>query len=167
MSNPLTLEQLQPFCSTDEKRQLLHKPFSRGEWTYATDGKIMIRVPLIEGVMASDIAAEQCFITTPAQEVPIPDFIPEPVTRECQKCRGEGECRCLSCGSDFGCKSCDGRGSITEDPPVLIGTHHVRASHLRLIKPLPGIKLLFPTVLGPNALFTFDGGQGVLGPMTN
>jgi hypothetical protein len=34
---------LQGFCSTDSGRQNLQKPFSRGEFTWATNGHVLIR----------------------------------------------------------------------------------------------------------------------------
>ena len=39
--------ELQPFCSTDEARPYLHKPWTRDGYTYATDGRIMIKVPAL------------------------------------------------------------------------------------------------------------------------
>lgn len=41
---------LQKFCSTDSFRVNINKPFSQGEYTYATNGHIIVRVPRIEGI---------------------------------------------------------------------------------------------------------------------
>ena len=43
LTNPA--RDLQPFCSRDKTRTTLTQPFSFGEWTYATDGRIAVRVP--------------------------------------------------------------------------------------------------------------------------
>lgn len=41
---------LKPFCGTDETRPYLLKPFSFEDRTYATDGRIMVRVPRMADV---------------------------------------------------------------------------------------------------------------------
>jgi len=43
---PQPLVDLQPFChAADGTHPLLESPWSRGSWTYATDGSILVRVP--------------------------------------------------------------------------------------------------------------------------
>ncbi len=36
---------LKPFCGDNDIRYYLNEPFSEGEFTYATNGHILIRVP--------------------------------------------------------------------------------------------------------------------------
>ena len=46
----LTPEDLQRFCSDDESRPSICHPFSQEKWTYATDGRLLIRVPRLAEV---------------------------------------------------------------------------------------------------------------------
>lgn len=166
VSSPLTLEQLQPFCSRDEGRHLLHKPFTRDGWTYATDGRIVIRVPAIDGVEKGEVGAESLFPKAEFREIGLPDSIPHAVKTICSRCHGTGECSCLHCGSDYTCKVCNGSVDIIKDSPIKIEGVALRAAHLRLIKALPGAKLFLN--LDPKAThaFTFDGGEGRLAPVS-
>ena len=44
------LELLEKFVSKNDPREYMRSPFNRGEWTYATNGHIAVRVPKIDGV---------------------------------------------------------------------------------------------------------------------
>ena len=46
----MTTEQLQAFCSTDPMRPDLTKPFARAGFTWATDGRVLVRVATIDGL---------------------------------------------------------------------------------------------------------------------
>jgi len=46
----MNADDLKKYCSKDETRPYLHEPFSRGEWTYATNGHIAVRVPKLADV---------------------------------------------------------------------------------------------------------------------
>lgn len=145
---------------------MLHHPFTREEWTYATNGRIIIRVPRVEGVATVPVQAEAVFTEISSQEVAIPESIPDPTISECPKCRGTGVIVCLTCESECSCKKCQGAGRLTEDPPVLIGNQRLRADHLRLISRLPGVKLLLNIQPGENCAFTFEGGEGRMSPVS-
>lgn len=124
-TSTLTAEQLQPFCSNDPHRFMLHAPFTRGEWTYATNGKIAIRVPKIEGVPEGEVGAEKVFPVSPrGVECLVPSDLPEDTklectdckglgrTLKCSKCNGSGVFECDECGHVADCKICNGVGSI-------------------------------------------------------
>lgn len=73
----------------------IDKPFSRGEWTYATDGRIMIRVPRVDGYDEDkgpkDVA--DMFQQAVSREdfpvwQPLPDF--KLVHKHCPACNGYG-----------------------------------------------------------------------------
>lgn len=49
----IDLKLLQTFCSTDLTRPNLQQPFTINGDTYATDGRIVIKVPAVEGVQAA------------------------------------------------------------------------------------------------------------------
>ena len=52
----IACKQLKPFCGDDPARPWLHAPFSRAEYTYATDGRIAVRVPRLPKVGESEKA---------------------------------------------------------------------------------------------------------------
>lgn len=40
---------LTPFCAVDTLYEALHAPFAHGAYSYASDGRIMLRVPRRDG----------------------------------------------------------------------------------------------------------------------
>jgi hypothetical protein len=125
----MTIEQLQPFCSTDKSRVGIVAPFTKGGWTYATNGRIMIRVPAIPGVEdrpGTPINPEKVL---PGREVcgtPVelpPGWGNFPVniktckrcggggrTIRCRHCDGEGHKPCPTCLHDEDCDECGALG---------------------------------------------------------
>jgi hypothetical protein len=104
----MTKEDLQKFCSTDSTRVNINKPFSDGDYTYATNGCIIVRVTRIEGVGEQEvfdtlkkIDAGKLFSNIPNYPYfTIPD-IPEPSFDTCHKCAGTGKTKtCPECGGD-------------------------------------------------------------------
>jgi len=104
----------------------------------------------------------------------------------CPECEGNGEvffendyneyeCTCESC---FGtgkyksgniaksdCEECYGTGKITKDIGIDIGTRHITARLLCLIKNLPNVKIAPEATDRLNPIqFKFDGGCGILMP---
>src|SRR5689334_6461837 len=65
----MTPEGLRQFCSTDPFRPDIQTPWSRGEHTYATNGHIIIRVPIMPNVAEREVApnAETIFRLTALQ----------------------------------------------------------------------------------------------------
>ena len=47
---------LSKFASENQTRTGISRPWSRGKFTYATDGHILVRVPMIPGVEDNDAA---------------------------------------------------------------------------------------------------------------
>lgn len=101
------------FCMVAEtamrSRYDLSEPFSRGQYTYATNGHIIVRVPRI----AEDAEAHWPKIETVTDAIshaalaPLPRVaVPEPI--ECPTCRGFGVVRphILFGGQCEGCKRC-------------------------------------------------------------
>lgn len=110
----ITLDDLMPFCSKDETRGPITKPLCDGEWTYATDGRIIARVPggLVEGAQIP-LAANWGKLLASCREItqppvdralghfwPFPQPSPEPAPdwRTCFFCEGKG------------CEECDMEG---------------------------------------------------------
>lgn len=126
-------DQLQQFC--DHGREDIAVPFSVRSDTYATEGKILLRVPRIADVPEKispfaikigelfsnvDVSASEAALV----EIPeLPDDVPEP----CRQCNGSGHISvCPECDGDgevdvendyhtyyaLTCKTCDGSGAI-------------------------------------------------------
>lgn len=167
---------LKPFCSENDIRYYLNAPFSEGEFSYASNGHILIRVPRRDDVPEVDekstmkgrvdkLLAENPFVAA----VPIPD-IPPPVEADCYCCNGDGA-HDYKCGGapPYDCGECDGTGKQMDEPGdstypfVDVGGTHFAPKYLRLIKSLPGYQ--FSPIEGKASPFKFDGGEGLLMPM--
>lgn len=129
----MQLEDLQKFCSTDETRFALLSPFKAGDYTAATDGKIMVRIPFIGGIVENDefktVSPEVIENNIPKKEG-IPVEYPsgwetwEPIKEtceqckgggafvDCEKCDGFGETECDHCGHEGDCHDCNGKGGF-------------------------------------------------------
>lgn len=118
---------LQPFCSESELRPNIQKPWSRDGFTYATDGRVLVRVssddiPTSENEAAPNALTVAAFDhdSLETEWLPTPD-IPDPVFSECRKCKGtgksakcrncqgDGRCEC-NCGHEHDCGDCEGTG---------------------------------------------------------
>jgi hypothetical protein len=160
---------LQPFCSTDDTRPYLMKPYSRGEFTYATNNHVLVRVPRRDDAPEHDKApnVESVFIKFHKGEfVPAPPFdVPAFETTECDECAGGTEPAhdCPECECE--CETCDGTGSIVEKASLTIRGSIFDAKYIRLLLALPSLEL--PTTIDAiDAMpFKFEGGDGLLMPM--
>lgn len=129
----MKLEDLQPFCSVDPWRHSLAAPFPRGGHIFATNGRILIRVPAA-GELA-DLPERAGSPPNPADCIPAADgYQPVEVppgwesfkedsapcetcqgagiVKKCRNCDGSGEVTCLECGHEEDCKDCDGEGIV-------------------------------------------------------
>lgn len=168
----MTPEQLTPFLSTDETRHVIMAPFPHGKHTYATDGRIMIRCPRIEGIEEVKGAPDPTKVWKPfdakADFKPLPP-LSDPVdetSAECFPCDGTGEVVCPHCKWGHECENCDGTGQSQkkDDRWMTVdgGTFAIR--YLIRIAALPGAR--FATAAGvPDSIGIFtcdDGGEGIL-----
>lgn len=118
---------LKPFCSTDESRVTLLAPFSEGDYTFASDGCICIRVdkrddikPLQKSIGCSNLGS---YIPL-GERFDIPELPTDPPlndcavchgvgrVRRCPDCDGEGVFECDSCHHEEYCGKCDGQGTL-------------------------------------------------------
>lgn len=160
---------LQKFCGDEPYRPYLLKPFSQGEWTYATNGHICVRVPRIEGAATPDNApnAAALFVgvTTPC-DMALPKIkIPKGPTEkiECSDCEGSGHVHeCPDCQCE--CDGCDGTGKCwpREDVSVELAGNPFAARYVRLLYELPNVRIPSKEKHGAPMPFKFDGGEGVL-----
>lgn len=168
------------FCSKDESRFHLHSPFSKGQWTYATNGHLAIRVAhtdVPENTKAPD--CEKLFATAIEKgEPPWVDLPPFKLERKrCSDCKGTGFLdengeSCSEHSKDgYECENCEG-GVIYSGRAIVKaekGDVVLAARYLDLLKDLPGIKI---GVCGDESKridkpirFKFDGGDGLLMPI--
>jgi hypothetical protein len=169
---PVTID-LQPFCSTDAtRRPTICQPFSCGDWTYATNGHIMVRVPRrpdvgeVKNAPMAEKLFDQCGPT--ADMRPLPQFeFPEPDPSEpCATCDGRGtvhDCPDCSCG----CEQCGGRGLHTKMVTGAIGKRPFNAKYLKMIAQLPAATVPATQSAGDGPMpFAFGGGgEGLLMPV--
>lgn len=159
---------LRPFCYKGELRPVLRQPFSRGRWTYATDGGILIRVPRRDDVPEDPVAphAERIIDPIPLaaelQSLPSFDF-PEPQKITCPKCDGSGrKHECPDCNCE--CMRCDGKGFEEKVITGGIGNAVYQARYLKLLATLPSVLVPASPPPGREPMrFTFEGGgEGLL-----
>jgi hypothetical protein len=170
----MTKEDLQKFCSVEAAHldRYIGVPFSRGQYTYATDGHLLIRVSRLADVPERKESpdAEKIWPKKNYDYFAIPD-LPEPTFRPCSICKGTGEFMYVdedddgNKSSEIGtCYECDGDKTFPAIIPVKIGCSHFSNHFLAAIKDLPGIQIAPTGELDP-ALLKFDGGEGLLMPM--
>ena len=102
----ITREQLATFCyKDDEMRPELQQPFTVGDFTYATDGRILIRVPRLDGVEKGchdkwTACPSKYFSETLIGPVwlPVPELPAREPDRPCTKC--DGKPVCAACRGD-------------------------------------------------------------------
>ena len=168
----MTKEELARFCSTDETRINIVTPWSKDEYSFATNGHLIVRVPRLVDVPERDAApsGDKLFpYKEPPEWVRLSDMeIPEAVRADCSECNGDKTIMHDDCSDCNGhnCPECNGKGEVIVDRiPVPVGTGHFQLAYLHMLKELPNCKI------GPNAdpmdhaVFQFDGGDGLLMPM--
>ena len=130
----MNIEELQKFCSSDGTRYKLSTPFSIDDYTYACDGRIIIRVPAIPEARRDNVPdGVPDVIPPPAEDWREVEYPPgwetfEANPTKCQTCNGKGKiptCRkcdgtgeCEHCGET--CRRCDGTGldADSKDEPT-------------------------------------------------
>ena len=130
------LEKIHPFCSTDETRPHLLKPFVKSGFVYATDGRHIVRAATELPDENPDAAkVEHVFKTYTEKFVhhggaifrPLPDIPPEEkymVT--CEECWGNGRYFCYAeidgvrKKVEHKCDNCDGVGEFNEAKPTSV-----------------------------------------------
>jgi hypothetical protein len=173
----MNAQDLLPFCAAEHNYRFasIGRPWTCEGFTYATDGRILIRVPAIEGVEWNEKAppvAKLIAETVPksvAKWVPLPVF-PDPVFDECENCGGKGKWRETDesgkeIGLEFDCDECIG-GKWPKVRPVRVLGRLFNDHFLEEIASLPGIEIAdVPYREGAALYFRFDGGDGLLMPM--
>jgi hypothetical protein len=160
------------FC--DPNRAGLTHPFSINGFTYASNGRIMVRVPrrpdVPENPQAPVRAAalfEQFSDHKRYRKLPTIDLV-EPYewdeTITCEFCDGSGKQHsCPNCSCK--CPSCDGAGSRIETrwQTTSIGRASFESKYIAWLQALPELEVGKQTGLQP-LHFRFTGGEGLLMP---
>lgn len=159
---------LTQFCERNGFRLWMTEPFGIGEYTYASNGVILVRVPRSdwpsvdlpsEVLPASFPRILKWLYDSPAM-APIPAIPPGPFYEKCLWCAGSGEVEYDEC------EECDGEGVIEKYTYYRFGTRSFNARYLRMIKALPDSRLAIKGPKMDGALFTFTGGRGLLMPVS-
>lgn len=168
----ITIDSLLKFCgkfTADGNSVWLNTPFTIDDYTFATDGRILVRVPKLSGVSMLDASH-----INGVMEVTIPLDVPDHATvwepldaavippfekGDCMECFGD------ECDKQY-CRLCEGTGQSEKYVPVLLGNKKINSVYLRKIVDLPGL-LLAPNMTPRTGVmpFRFDGGRGLLMPM--
>ncbi len=165
---------LKPFCSTDEFRPTLMQPWSRGAYTYATNGHILVRVARRDDVPENEEAPDVEKTVEKARldeasfvRLPLIDLPPEEKS-ECQACEGRGtEHDCPDCTCD--CEVCNGSGEESSDLNSSVGLFGIPFAmrNARLILSLPGVEISRPQGHLSPMPFRFEGGIGMSMPLSS
>jgi hypothetical protein len=156
---------LQLFCGDQPARPAIRQPFSQGDFTYATNGHIAVRVPRLAAVPDHPSAPtmERLWVR-PAQvkaHAVMAAALPEPTFLKCEECEGRGrehtcpDCTCV-------CEWCNGEGREEQTKWVLIVGRAVSTQTARLLSTLPNLRASEITNLDPRLWFEFDGGTGIV-----
>jgi hypothetical protein len=173
----MNIETLQKFCGKLGKRESIETPWTNGDYTYATDGRILVRVDnhpsarVCEkgkiGLDVSVFAFDHNRLGPPCW-IPVPDVVL--LSKPCLICQGLGRKICVTCGSEFPCTACSGDGIVfgENENRVAIVEAEVNGVYLKLIKDNlenAEIEIAEKGHEHDPLRFKFDGGLGYLMPM--
>jgi hypothetical protein len=163
---------LQQFCSKNKTRPYIAKPFSFGEFSYATTGYIIVRVarrpeieegaaPIIESgcIMALSFDPNAAFKSLPPFSWPA-----DKSTEDCYACDGRGtEHDCPNCRCP--CPKCDGTGKALNKYSISVCGVEFNGRYIKQISSLPGFQIAEKLAEEGPASFRFDGGVGAIMPL--
>lgn len=183
---------LSKFCDPDHR--ILNRPWSAGDYTYASNGVIIVRIPR-QADVAKNIHifdASPCFVEHTDDMVwhPVIGY-KKPDQIECDMCDGHGmDFVCPECDGhgevhfendfhtyDCDCNNCDGTGKIEicpecegtgkADPTIVRAWFHEASfnqAFLALLSDLPNCEMGMTGVANLHP-FRFDGGDGAIMPL--
>ncbi len=175
---------LKPFCLPEAigaADTVLLAPWTDGDWTYATNRKIIIRVP--RRPPGADWRNAETAVRPPNGAKLFEQHYPAkletgwiavppgagPQKAKCEKCGGDGRHKC-DCGHQHDCVACGGTGHAILRSKTDIGNRRVYDALLALLCPLDNVQVN-PSVGGPEDILPFrakeDGRpvEGLLMPM--
>lgn len=179
----ITKEQLATFCDPEDPFfDLYPEPFTLGDFSYVSDGKIIVRVEAIKEITRQPdverrfIEGEErdWYVVAPIDSLPwdhdsltdewvAPPEIPEGYKkeRECQWCNGTGK----DCGEP--CEDCNGKGTYPIYKPVEWRRGLVNPFYLEKLETLEAVQFNVHGKPEEIIRFRFKGGVGLLMPCVN
>lgn len=171
----LTIQQISQFCDSDGVFSI-RLPWSRGDYTYSTNGHLIIRIPRHPDIKEIPEAPDASDIFLKAEPVP-PEWIniptlPEAEFIQCKECEGQRFVTWKTNWNEYEaeCKSCNGTGERKEFQKIEINGVIFNVEYLRKISKLPNPKISVLNAGGgisgkeKPAWFKFDGGDGLIMP---
>jgi hypothetical protein len=156
---------LQKYCSDNPSRTNLQHPFSQGDYTYATNGEFLIRVPLQQDIPQQkepDTSRVWPKYEPETWVAPLAFDFPEPETAYCESCFDGHRHHCPDC--ECACEECGGTGEIPVIRRVKLREIYIQKKYARLMLELPNLEIeAQPPLMGP-VQFRFDGGRGLVMP---
>lgn len=173
---------LAPFLSRDETRPNIMRPWKVRNWVYATDGRIIVRVPehLYSDVKENPEAPKapsECTEGFPwVHDTLSPWVQPSKQMLDCHHptcaaCNGTGEHLCAPCDQFHDCAPCNGIGFLNSTYAVPFQGVRICSLYCYYISLLPNPELHIPNPTETEGLqlkaipFRFDGGWGYVMPM--
>lgn len=178
-----------------DPRAFMRRPILRGDWIYATNGHVVVRIPKQDGIEAheTDSIPKMPAIFDDNQREDVAKLPRLPVAEKCYACDGTGhKFKCQDCDGegefDYGrhtytCKECNGSGQVDNgeeeykqpccncggtgdaQQPVQIDNQQFDRRYLEKITQLPGAKFSTHPYPMGTGYFVFDGGEGCIMPM--
>ena len=128
-ARPQAVPYITVFCAEEDGRYRISKPWVKSGWRYATDGRVVVRVPapgepdesgdrLLDGghwFGEFNFHAARCTEPFPAHDGRTIEQAcdNEAHMKECPDCNGSGTCRCPRCEHPHDCPECKGNGYRT------------------------------------------------------
>ena len=163
----MNIDDLEQFCD-EGFRPALSTPWSLGEYSYASNGHLIVRVPRLSDVEERDTApkVQKMFDgPEPPEWITLADItLPKQKVAECHRCEGGKEPvhDCPDCNCK--CDHCGDTGEVKPVTPVEIGVALFNLKYLLMLNKLPGCRIGLIEAETPTP-FRFDGGDGLLMPM--
>jgi hypothetical protein len=158
---------LSPFCGDEDGRPEFSQPFSRGEYSYATNGAVCIRIPRRDDIPEIEGTPDPSVVFAENKDASYRRLIinlPDETEAKCPVCLGRGrlhpcpdcECRCLVCE--------DGKVSADSFTSVNVAGYSFAAHYVRVLIALPKLQVAKPIRgrSGSMLPFRFEGGDGLL-----
>jgi hypothetical protein len=159
---------LKPFCSINASRPGIMQPFRDGDFVYATDTRIILKIPATDH---PPITASYHPLTPTSGSIAALGWRHNEITNwkpcsewfeKCGYCNGTTEHKC-NCGVTHQCGHCSGTGLRNRTRNVTIGAATIHRNYAKLIWTLPNAEVeADPKQFDACVAFRFTGGEGLV-----
>ena len=191
----MTPDELKQYCAKGKMRFDIDQSWNYKGYSYATDGKMMIRIPTTEpdtldGKFPENVDTEFNWLAPVSivetenlkrVECPTCHGYGLPILK-CDACDGRGEHYCSRCEDAHDCANCQGTGDYPDHDSTAkcpdcngnkggfnkrVGNRIIAYFYINKIQRLPNVR--YQTCGKPEDAmrFTFDGGEGIIMPLTS